>query len=93
MSLLRPSSENVLPVCGVQVGSFKFEKRQYSLVTPDVDKALNFDNKFKMRSLGMHGQRLNVNISNSAHIIEPETNDELETDFDPGNCRQVILRF
>ena len=52
----------------------------------DVEKALNFDGKFKMRSLGLHGHRLSVSISNTVHIIEPETNDEIGMDFDSGNC-------
>ena len=70
----------------LQIGSFNFESRRYSVVTADVEKALNFDNQFKMRSLGMNGHRLHINISNTMHIIEPETNDEIGMDFDSGNC-------
>jgi len=51
----------------------------------DVEKALNFDDEFKVRSLGPNAHRLNVSISNSMHIIEPEANDEVGMDFDSGN--------
>ena len=71
-------------MCGVQLGSFYFENQQYSLVTTDVNKALNFGSESKMRSLNPN--QLNINISNTMHIIEPDTIDDIGMDFASGNC-------
>jgi len=68
------------------MGSFTHEKKRYRLVSKDVGRRLGLK-----VSKAIHYRRSSVkkppvvlNISNTEHVIEPETHDEGETDFDPG---------
>jgi len=76
-------------VCGAQMGNFYSAGQQYSLMTLNAARASQSDDKRQRRRMDPTSRRVTINISNSTHVIEPVTHDDIDVAFDSRMYRYV----
>ena len=82
----------MLAVCGVQIGNFYSAGQQYSLMTLNAARASQSDDRrLQRRRMDPTSRRVTISISNSTHVIEPVTHDDIDIAFDSRMYRYTTV--